>query len=591
MKYCSLLILNLLIMSQSLAQTLTPNQTRLVWGGEIVEYTRSQFDNCSIRWRVSGGVFIDFHNAEYITTDYLTVRIKWDNIAISDGKITFERTGCATQSNNGSKPFPGFKVMSLNGENIGNIAISSPIPICSAGPRTFTTGKVQIPNSTNKFASGYEWTIPYGWTGPNGQTGTFFVNSPDANSVVLTPSTCASGPETIRVRAYTNTEDRGTPHYSNYSAPFNVERTPKFEITVPAEIKCGIPFQASVTELACASSYTWTVPTGWTVTGTGRTVTITPVGTDLRQINARASLPSGCIVYANPVNVTPARTGKIVGPAAMNVCLPSTTYTLSDAPINSTITWSVSPANRVVTATGTGTTANLVPSSNPGPATLTFTISGSCSYPVSEPISVGPIQSSSIFISAFDEPLGGYPYVCPNGVYVTTIHPVNENYTYEVQVTNGFATPYGQSPGMFVININSYSPSQYADAAVSARVNNGCGWSDWRGISLFSDPFACPPGGGGCSPGSGDICLLLYPNPSSEEVSVSLLGIEENEMKTGQKLGEGMIYLYDSNGTLRKSASISKEKTLYIRDLPAGQYVLNYQNGKTIIKRQLKIER
>jgi len=222
----------------------------------------------------------------------------------------------------------------------------------------------------------------------------------------------------------------------------------------------------------------------------------------------------------------------------------------------------------------------------PGNATLKFTVSGNCNYDVPKSIYVGSIPNNEIIISPFDE-VGGYPYVCPNGVYVANIGPYNPNYTYEVQVTNGYATPYNHSttPNSFIININNYTPSQYVDASISARVNNGCGWSAWNTINLFSDPFSCPPGGG-C-----ELCLMMSPNPSSQEVTISLEGIEQYEKKTGKELGEGLVLIYDLKGNLRKSEKINDKTTIFINDLPAGQYVVHYQNGKIITKKNLKIEK
>ncbi|WP_338222926.1 T9SS type A sorting domain-containing protein [Algoriphagus confluentis] len=101
----------------------------------------------------------------------------------------------------------------------------------------------------------------------------------------------------------------------------------------------------------------------------------------------------------------------------------------------------------------------------------------------------------------------------------------------------------------------------------------------------FSDPVSCPPGGG-C-----ELCLLLAPNPSSTEVTISLQGVDEFEQKTGKKLEEGILYIYDLQGNLRKSGKILDKSTLSLSELPAGQYVVYYQNGRIITQKNLKIEK
>ena len=516
------------------------------------------------------------------------VLVTWGAQKTTTAKVNITLGSCNNSLFN--NPFPSqnsYAVMSIVGETPSDINGTTSVPICQASALTYSISPMQIPNGVGRAASGYEWTIPAGWKFSDGTvsngSGRLFT-SESAYTQSFTPD-CNNANGSITVRAWTNTEGKGIPHYSLPKA-LPISRSPSLTITTPSEIKCGVPFTASVPDLPCVgpSAYAWNLPTGWTMSGTGRTRSITPAGSTSQTLTVNITLPNGCVVSTSK-SISPINSGSVSGPPSDAVCSGGNTFALDNAPTNSTITWSVTPANRVVTASGTGASAYLVPGSNPGQAILKFTVSGACSYEVSRAIYVGSIQLQNITISAFDESVGGYPYVCPNGVYVTTIGPVNENYSYEVQVTNGYATQFGQNPGTFVINIGNYTPSPYVDASISARVNNGCGWSAWKTINLYSDPFSCPPGGG-C-----ELCLMLYPNPSSEEVSISLEGVKEYEEKTGKELSEGMVYIYDLNGNLKKSEKISKQKTIYIRDLPSGQYVVHYQNGKYVTKRHLKVEK
>ncbi|WP_158587672.1 toxin-antitoxin system YwqK family antitoxin [Algoriphagus lacus] len=478
--------------------------------------------------------------------------------------------------------------MSIAGETPSLISGESTIPICESGARLYSISPMQIPNGVNRAASGYEWTIPSGWkfsdgTVSNGSPRLF--TSANAFSQSFTPN-CSNTTGSVSVRAWTNAEGRGTPHYSNPRV-LPITRTPEFVITTPSEVRCGVAFIASVPDLPCVSpsSYVWNLPPGWTMSGSGRTRVIIPSGSTSQTISADIILAGGCVVSTSK-SITPLNSGTISGPPTETICVSGNTYTLDNPPTNSTISWTVTPANRVVIASGTGSTAFLIPGSNPGPATLKFTVSGNCNYEVSKFVYSGALQSSDISIQPFDE-VGGYPYVCPNGIYVANIGPFNPNYAYEIQVTNGYATPYNNSttPNSFVININNYTPSQFVDASISARVNNGCGWSAWKTINLYSDPVSCPPGSG-C-----ELCLLLAPNPSSHEVMISLDGVEEYEQKTGKKLDEGMFFIYDLDGNLRKSGKIVGKTTVLVNDLPVGQYVVYYQNGKIITQKNLKIEK
>ncbi|UJP66326.1 T9SS type A sorting domain-containing protein [Mongoliitalea daihaiensis] len=484
--------------------------------------------------------------------------------------------------------------MSITAEipsRINNSDLQS-IPICQTSAVAFSVSPMAIPNGVGRAASGYEWTIPAGWKYADGSTSNGsarLFTSASAFNQSFFPN-CGNINESVKVRAWTDTEGRGIPHFS-LPRTILINRTPALAISTPNDIKCGVPFLASVQDLPCAvsDSYIWTLPSGWTMTGTGRTRMIIPSGSTLQTISVNISLSSGCTI-ATSKSISPQNAGTILGPPNESVCTSGSTFSLNDAPVNSLISWTVIPSNRVISSSGNGSSAFLLPSSNPGIATLRFTVSGACNYVVTKQIYVGPIQTENIFNSAFTASAGGYPYVCPNGVYVTHISPFNSTYQYEVLVTNGYSTHYGTNPNTFVINVSNYTPSQFVDASVSIRVNNGCGWSEWETTNLYSDQFACPPGSG-CNPENGDLCLLLYPNPSSEEVSISLLGVEQHEKKTGKEVIEGQLFLYDKNGVLRRSETISKKRTMNIQDLPSGIYVMHYRNGKYVTKTQLKIEK
>ncbi|MCE7054736.1 hypothetical protein LZF95_08630 [Algoriphagus sp. AGSA1] len=204
----------------TLAQTisLSPVSTK-VWAGETVEYTRSSISGCNdYGWTASLGVFPDFQDAQSIITSATKVKVKWNMTNLPDAAINVSCGGGA----NGS--VSNIRILSLVNFNPGGMSgPSQSVQFCSKPTAWYGIAPAIIPNSESpgnppKVASGYEWTIPPGWTGPNGATGTFRIDEPTASSIQLTPGNCAGGE--IKVRAYTDTEGKGTPHYSNYSIPY-----------------------------------------------------------------------------------------------------------------------------------------------------------------------------------------------------------------------------------------------------------------------------------------------------------------------------------------------------------------------------------
>ncbi|MDX5478824.1 MAG: hypothetical protein LPJ98_10245, partial [Cyclobacteriaceae bacterium] len=241
---------------------------------------------------------------------------------------------------------------------MGDISQSAPVQNCNdSSPVTFSIPEGFITYSNNtKRASGYEWTIPTGWVGPSGQTGTFFINNPDAFAVNLIPSTCSSGTEIVKVRAFTDTEGKGEPHYSNQSS-LTVQRTPNISISTPppSGIRCGVPFTASVPELLCADSYDWTVPPGWTISGTGRTRTITPLGTS-GTISVNIPVAGGCTITTSQIITAPFNY-VINGPSL--ICSTGV-FSVGTLPTGSTISWSSSNPSglSINSSTGSATRVN-----------------------------------------------------------------------------------------------------------------------------------------------------------------------------------------------------------------------------------------
>jgi hypothetical protein len=268
----------------------------------------------------------------------------------------------------------------------------------------------------------------------------------------------------------------------------------------------------------------------------------------------------------------------------------SESFTLDNPPQGSSVSWQATPSNFFTTSSGNGTTANLQlqSSSVSGSATLTFNIQAGCSVlPVSINFYAGKVAVPDIGINPFEpqQPLGpGYPYVCPNTTYSAFLWP--EGFSYEISVTNGsYSQPVPEMPHFYWIHMGNYTPSNYVDASIQARVDNGCGWSDYKYVDLY---------GGSCGSGGGcELCLFsIFPNPSNDEV---FLELDEEVWETSTKNGLSNDYqlsLKDEKGTTWiELKSIERKTKLDIRNIPEGTYYLFVNYNQTSSNRRILIKR
>ncbi|MBW3470163.1 T9SS C-terminal target domain-containing protein [Arthrospiribacter ruber] len=257
------------------------------------------------------------------------------------------------------------------------------------------------------------------------------------------------------------------------------------------------------------------------------------------------------------------------------------TFTLQNSPVGSTVSWSASPAG-MVGISGSGNSVNLTPQGN-GQVTLTATITTDCGDVEVHKTFVtatGPIPTSAISL----EPFESSPYVCPDQTFGFHPGPNEPWYQYEVQVVNGHYTEV--SHGYFWIHFNNYIPSPpyppVYDAGVSVRIHNGCSWSDWKPVSMYTEP-SCP-GGGGC-----ELCFLTFPNPADEELQIQWN--PQVKRTAGDDPGFD-VQFYDQRGKILFSQSgISEKISLDTRKFKNGFYYLHIRYKDALIRRQIRVER
>lgn len=554
------------------SQTLTPG-IQAVWGGETIEYTRGTIDNCHVTWTVTHGVFPDHGNATSIDQlpNNTKAKVKWNNASWSDGSIKFTRYNCNNNTNNGSITYSGFRILSIKNLNLAPIQGSASVPYCSNSPVTYSIPKLVIPHSAPannptalKYASGYEWTIPNGWTGPNGQTGTFRIDNPNANSITLTPGPCTGG-STLRVRAYTDTEGRGEPHYSNFSPTFSITRTLPEITTSTSTFQCNVPFTAQIAPLSCATGYNWTVPAGWQIQGSGNSVTITPT-TAAGNITVTPILSgTGCAPVTKSRVITPTNPISISGP---NDGACASLYSVPNVPTGATVTWTFS--SNLQRVNPAGNLALMVVPVNPqfsggGWVQANVSVPGGCSYVDRKDIWVGVPSHPDPAYQSFNI-YGGGTFSAPSFQGVITGY--NWTVSSSLTIVNGGGT----SNNTITVSLNSGQTS--GDIFVRAR--NSCG------ASLQQAQIRVNRAQG--------FNFMVYPNPVAEDLHVEVIGNDSLDLK--EKTIDYQIQLFDENGNefVSKKAKGQKDK-ISVRNLKDGIYYVHILYKEGIIRKKIVIRK
>src|SRR6185312_1341873 len=227
----------------------------------------------------------------------------------------------------------------------------------------------------------------------------------------------------------------------------------------------------SITAVANATSYTWTVPTGWTVTAGGATNSITVTsGSAGQNGNITVTATNSCgtssassfAVTVNPG--TPATPGAITGTTPVCPATASLTYSISSVPnadANGYV-WSV-PAGWTINS-GQGTTSITVTSGSAGQnGNISVTASNSCGISTAKALAVVVNPA----IPSTPGAIAGTTAVCPGITGLTySITAVPNATSYTWTVPTGWTVTAGGTTNS--ITVTSGSAGQNGNITVTA---------------------------------------------------------------------------------------------------------------------------
>jgi gliding motility-associated-like protein len=331
-------------------------------------------------------------------------------------------------------------------------AISGVTNVCSGSPNAYSIAAVAG-------ATSYIWTLPSGWTGTS-----------STNSITATAST-TSGNITV-----TATNACGTSAASVQAVTVNSTPSTPGTIAGATTLCSGSSNTYSIAAVSGATSYTWTLPSGWSGTSTTNSITAT-AGASAGSGNITVTGSNACgtslaSTLAVTVNTAPAAPGAIVGTST--ICAGSSNiYSIAAVVGATSYTWTLPTG-----WTGTSTTNSITAAASATSGNVTVTANNACGTSAAQTllITVNPLPAAPAIVSS-KSPVSGKVVLCSE----------NNETTLLSTLPAGFAS-YAWSVGG-----NSSSITVNQTASVTVRVTDANGCQSLASTAVVIDKTSCRP--------------------------------------------------------------------------------------------------
>lgn len=559
----------------------------------------------SYQWKVNGsnvGTNSDtFTSSTLSTGDIVTVSMT-------------SSLGCATNSPAASSPV----TMTITPNVAASVTISADQnPACAGAPVTFTA---IASNGGN--APMYQWKLN------NANVGT--------NSATYITSSLSAGDVVFAIMTSSETCVTGSPAASN-AINISIDQAPAqpASVTGSPNVCEGTASSYSIVAVAGATSYTWTLPSGWSGTSTTNSISTTAgsTGGTISVVANNGCGSSTAQTFAVSVTNLPAQPAAITGSAS--ICEGSAnTYSIAPVAGATAYSWMLPTG-----WSGTSTTTSITATSSSTGGTISVTAINGCGTGSAQTLAVStqPVVAVSVSIAADNNP------VCAGEAMTFTATPVNGGFaaTYQWVVNNANvgtdSTTFSSSTlangdVVTVIMTSSeicVSNSPATSNAVTATINplpvkpvitqnlntlattstaasyqwflNGTAITgatsqiynalasgfysltitDANGCQNTSDMFNFTYDG--IEEQAGGIQAWIYPNPATQSFTIEASGLD----------GTTTITLHNVLGEVISGEEVSTGSNLTleinIQSVPSGVYFVTLENeGKRIIRRVIK---
>jgi PKD-like domain/Secretion system C-terminal sorting domain/Ser-Thr-rich glycosyl-phosphatidyl-inositol-anchored membrane family len=327
--------------------------------------------------------------------------------------------------------------------------------VCSNATATYSVAAVAG-------ASSYNWILPSGWTG-------------SSSSNIITATVGVSG-GTILVSAVNSC---GVSSAQSLAVNVNSITAQPGAISGNNVVCSGTTNAYSISGVSGATSYTWTLPSGWSGSSTSTSINAT-AGANAGNITVVANNSCGASqsqTFAVTVNTVPPQPDVISGPSP--ICFNSTnTYAINPTSTALSYTWTL-PSGWIGGGTGLGTSLTSTASTTSGNVTVIAV--NACGNSTSRSFSVtvtnAPAQPGTI---------SGLTTIC-----------VGNTTTYSVVAVSGATSYTWTLPSGWSGNSTTNSISTTAGATggiVSVSADNSCGTSTTRTVSITVNSVTAQPG-------------------------------------------------------------------------------------------------
>ena len=377
--------------------------------------------------------------------------------------------------------------------NSGSQILAVTVSSIPATPGSITGNTTTCQTAVNTYsvtpvsgATSYTWTLPGGWTGSSVTSSiNATAGSASGNVTVVANNSCGSS--------------------SAQSLAVTVDPIPvqPGTITGNATVCSGTSNTYSISTVNNATSYTWTLPSGWTGTSTTTSI-VTTAGSASGNITVTANNACGSssvqtlVITVNSVPATPAAISGNV-----SICSNSSnTYSITTVSGATSYTWNL-PAGW----SGSSTTTSITTISNISGGNITVTANNSCGS--------SGIQTLAVTVSTIPATPGvisGNTTTCQTALNIYSVSPVSGATSYTWTMPSGWT-------GSSVTNsINATAGSSSGNVTVVA--NNACGSSAAQNLAVTVNPTPAQPGtitGNAtiCSGTSNTYSISAVPNATS----------------------------------------------------------------------------
>lgn len=417
----------------------------------------------------------------------------------------------------------------------GNVSGST--SVCQGTSQTYSVSAVSG-------ATSYNWSLPSGWSGSsNSNSITVMTGSGSGNISVSAVNSCGtSTPQTISVA---------------------IGATPSQPLAISGQTSIcnNSSYTYSVPVVSGATTYNWSLPSGWTGSSTTNSINVIS-GTSGGTISVTASNNCGTSQASSIIATlgsAPATPSVITGQKSGVCDVSGVAYSVVNI-AGLTYNWTISSSGATITS-GQGTNAITVGfASNATAGTLSVTASNGCGVSAARTANITTVPAQPGLITGTTSPCvnqQGVPY---------SIAPVAGaiSYTWTVptgaRINDGTVTSNSTTLTTTATNVTVNFKTKSGNVRVKA--NNACGSGSNRSLAVA---FGCR-----LADQSGDESFQaeFYPNPASEWLKVKFNSAESGAYQIQFADVTGKIVMVDK-GEISEGENV---KDIDISALPAGVY-------------------